>query len=239
MDDYCPAGAASAVLCPAGSYCPTPAVAPVACAIGDYCPSGVSSPILCPAGSYCPNPSVNISCPIGSWSNSSGLTMSAQCTQCAAGRYGDVPGQISLSAACHLCTAGSYCTGGASITVCTIGYYCPVGSTSASLALLVVTVLIRLPSLVALPADGAAVLALPLIRSALHALQAHTVISQGRIIPALVALPPAQQARMVVPLARQIPLLAVSLARKAIIAAVERISSLALLVVGATAMDCQ
>ena len=108
-----------------------------------------------------------------------------------------------------------------------------------SLALLVVTVLIRLPSLVALPADGAAVLALPLIRSALHALQAHTVMSQGRIIPALVALPPAQQARMVVPLARQIPLLAVSLARKAIIAAVERISSLALLVVGATAMDCQ
>jgi hypothetical protein len=75
----------------------------------------------CPAGYYCTGGSAAATCPAGTYSSSTGLSSSAQCTTC---------------------PVGSYCTGGQSVTTCTAGAYgastglgssgqcttCPIGS---------------------------------------------------------------------------------------------------------------
>jgi hypothetical protein len=53
-------------ICPAGTFCPSPSVAPVNCTLpGTFCPEGQASMALCPAGYYCPSSEFQILCPIG------------------------------------------------------------------------------------------------------------------------------------------------------------------------------
>lgn len=116
-----------------------------ACALGFYTISGLSPCDVCAAGSYCTNTSSIAPCPTGSWSETTGLTLSSMCTPCLAGTYGTIAGQTSLATgcsftcdagtygnitgrtaagdACTACLPGSFCSGGASIAACPAGSY--------------------------------------------------------------------------------------------------------------------
>jgi hypothetical protein len=67
------------------------------CISGYYCPGKADKAdfIECPAGSYCiagsPTPTA---CPAGTFSNVTGLTAEAQCTNCSGGYYCPDPGKI-------------------------------------------------------------------------------------------------------------------------------------------------
>jgi hypothetical protein len=59
--------------CPAGFYCPYIATAsPIACLAGYYCMTGVE---------------VGVPCPVGTFSNRTGLPDSGDCTPCSPGKY--------------------------------------------------------------------------------------------------------------------------------------------------------
>ena len=100
---------------------------------------GVSTPVLCPEGSYCPNETRYATenlCPLGTFSNTTGLSSNDQCTMCLAGKYCDVEGATSPSGLCaegYVCISGAFSstpsdniTGG----LCPKGRYCPAGSIS-------------------------------------------------------------------------------------------------------------
>jgi ABC-type multidrug transport system ATPase subunit len=59
---YCPPGSTSDQPCPAGYYCPAPAIR-LLCVAPYHCPAGTLAPSLCPAGSYCPTPAERHICP--------------------------------------------------------------------------------------------------------------------------------------------------------------------------------
>ena len=91
-------------------------------------PEGLDADI-CPAGSYCPEGSDSPTpCPIGTFSASTGLSMSAECTVCTSGSYCDVTGMTTTTG---LCQEGYFCVEGSDSIdeeVCPVGHYCVEGT---------------------------------------------------------------------------------------------------------------
>ncbi|CAB1347527.1 unnamed protein product, partial [Coregonus sp. 'balchen'] len=134
------------MLCPPGQFCPTMGLAEPAgyCNAGFWCREGAYSPspvdglsgFLCPAGQYCPSGTpAPVPCPLGTWSNSTGLANQEECQPCPGGLYCD---SNSLTAPTGPCTGGYYCleravtptpTDGSTGGPCLEGHYCPVGTT--------------------------------------------------------------------------------------------------------------
>lgn len=146
-------------ICPQGKMCPQGSVAPLPCPAGSfqnaqqksscsvcpagyYCPDGVSgtiNPIICPQGYYCPENTTSFrpACPAGTFSNTTGLSKSTDCTLCLAGKVCSVAG---LTAPDGECLQGYYCTSGAKTQTgvagvnggsggpCPQGHYCATGS---------------------------------------------------------------------------------------------------------------
>ena len=148
--------------CPGGYYCPTGTSEPYTnpcgvgfyrngsargsyqdcaqCISGYYCnEEGLAWPKDCPPGYFCvtgstyPQP-----CPLGTYSNSSNLRRSTDCTPCPGGYYCDGVGRTEPT---DVCDAGFYCREkaytsappeGATGGVCPAGGYCPPGSAIGS-----------------------------------------------------------------------------------------------------------
>ena len=139
---YCPLGTGSpySFPCPVGFYRNGSARESfqdcTECVSGHYCnEEGLAEPKVCTQGHFCvsgstfPQP-----CPLGTYSNSTGLRRSTDCTPCPGGWYCDGIGRTAPTA---ICDAGFYCrekayssappdglTGG----LCPAGGYCPPGS---------------------------------------------------------------------------------------------------------------
>ncbi|XP_077422977.1 uncharacterized protein LOC144052618 isoform X3 [Vanacampus margaritifer] len=125
--------------CPSGQYCPSLGLSEPAgpCLAGFWCKGGATSPTpldgfsgsKCPLGHYCPaGTTAPMECPIGSWSNSTGLHTHEDCQTCLAGFYCDRAG---LSFPTGRCIGGYYCLGGAVTPTPTDGMTggpCPEGS---------------------------------------------------------------------------------------------------------------
>lgn len=90
---------------------------------------------LCPEGHYCtagtPAPSA---CPVGTWSNSTGLGSVDECQACRGGYFCDSNAMIFPGGKCD---GGFYCDGNATVPnptdgltgdVCPVGHYCPNGT---------------------------------------------------------------------------------------------------------------
>lgn len=144
--------------CPGGYYCPLGTAAPESfpcpigfyrngsakesfqdcaeCISGYYCDrEGLATPIDCPAGSFCVSGSTfPTPCALGTYSNSTNLRRSTDCTPCPGGYYCD---GIGRTAPTDVCDPGFYCrekayssappdglTGG----LCPAGGYCPAAS---------------------------------------------------------------------------------------------------------------
>ena len=146
--------------CPSGTYGPntTEVSEPEACVIcaeGYYCPqgsAGLTRP--CPAGYFCPvgtGAGTRFSCPLGTYSSSTGLVNASQCIDCPVGHYcpDGTNGQASVAPLpcppgsynpysraghvlnCQPCSAGFSCPRAgqnASTDPCKEGYYCPNGT---------------------------------------------------------------------------------------------------------------
>ena len=107
------------------------------CPSGYYCPSSATvEPVICPAGTYCP-PGVHepSNCPLGTYSNSTGLKQSSSCLACPPGEYCQNPGITEPTGPCR---PGYFCQGGSTTDaptdgvygdVCPAGGYCVEGST--------------------------------------------------------------------------------------------------------------
>jgi hypothetical protein len=130
---YCPNGAFAPVPCPAGSFCPAASSAPTVCPATTSSPanstSAVACSLSCPAGSFCPSPPGPAGvCSAGTYSSSAGATSCAACTappgsHCAAG---------SASAAGAPCPPGFSCAGGsAPPTPCSCFNNCGTAGTAA------------------------------------------------------------------------------------------------------------
>jgi hypothetical protein len=154
----CPGGIAvvsASEVCPVGSACPQGSSTPQPCASGTYanvtglavcttcpagfyCVAGAVSPVVCPAGSVCASGTQSATqalCPIGTYSNQTGLTTTGQCTPCDGGSYCATAG---LTAPTGLCAAGYYCLRSANTSTpaegAANGYTCSVGASSLSVA---------------------------------------------------------------------------------------------------------
>ena len=114
------------------------------CDAGHWCKSGSASatPIdgvtgmECPEGRYCPKGiPVPEKCPIGTWSNSTGLATIDECQACIGGYYCDSLGQTEPTGPCD---ERYYCSGNATTPTpndggitgapCTVNHYCPEGT---------------------------------------------------------------------------------------------------------------
>ncbi|ESP01226.1 hypothetical protein LOTGIDRAFT_111743, partial [Lottia gigantea] len=157
---YCPAGSAIGIPCPFGKYSKSPGAKTefdcIPCDPGFFCSGssrdcsaryiclgGSSTPTptdgitgsLCPEGQYCPKGTpAPIPCPLGTWSNSTGLGIAGECQQCTGGYYCASTG---LKEPTGTCDARFYCSQGAVVSnpsdgvtgnSCTIGNYCPIGT---------------------------------------------------------------------------------------------------------------
>ena len=161
---YCPGGQNSATpseyICPKGHYCLAGDATPRLCVSGSFQDQlGQSSCQPCTAGYYCDStsePAVSVSgsvcseghycpqgtrfasehpCPLGTWSNSTGLTNASQCFECPAKYFCGSPG---LSSPEGLCAAGFYCVSGSDTPTplsgpatgdeCPAGFYCLEGT---------------------------------------------------------------------------------------------------------------
>ncbi|XP_023933458.1 uncharacterized protein LOC106181652, partial [Lingula anatina] len=152
---YCPQGSAAPLSCPPGTYtnatrrqsveecsnctggvfCPSWNMTEPGseCQAGYYCPSGasVATHIQCDAGSYCPQGSVMPTpCPRGTFSNTTGLSLESECTNCTGGYYCPDTG---LTAAELQCWGGYYCPEAVAVPnpveyICPRGMHCPNGS---------------------------------------------------------------------------------------------------------------
>ncbi|CAK8677709.1 unnamed protein product [Clavelina lepadiformis] len=156
-------GLSECLICPAGYYCDDDTTTNAVlqnktCPEGMHCDNGtVQAPDLfdfsCPAGFYClrgstepyPQP-----CPVGTYSDKTGLKTSAECTPCTEGFYCDVTNLTAPAGDCppgyycitgtgdsnsHPCSRGTFLNGSSAIssdscTTCTSGYYCPDMGTS-------------------------------------------------------------------------------------------------------------
>jgi len=118
--------------CTGGFYCETPGKTKVTgpCQQGHFCPTKSSSKTseICPAGRYCPTQTqYPKECPLGTFSNRTGLWDKDQCTNCTAGWYCGSNGLTSPSGQCR---AGYYCPEGSyadNAKPCVIGFHCPQG----------------------------------------------------------------------------------------------------------------
>ncbi|XP_071505048.1 uncharacterized protein [Diadema antillarum] len=141
---YCPVGSPEAIRCPAGYYQDQEAQSDCkTCPAGFYCDNRLEPVVLyqnstCPEGSYCP-PGTRyqdeFKCPLGTYSNLTGLNESSQCSPCPGGFY---CGEMGLTEATTPCFAGYYCRIYAQSStpnqttdanVCPVGYFCPEGTT--------------------------------------------------------------------------------------------------------------
>ncbi|XP_062603182.1 uncharacterized protein LOC134264959 [Saccostrea cucullata] len=150
---YCPEQSTEPTKCPAGTYSNTTRLmnmtdctpctkgwycdslgltAPVGlCSAGFYCIAGSDNmaPTICPAGKYCPEGThTPIKCPSGTFSNTTRLNSSSECTNCTAGYYCQ---QAGLTTEEGNCTQGYYCPTGSTSSmavICPIGLVCPEGS---------------------------------------------------------------------------------------------------------------
>lgn len=160
---YCPRGtsASNKYPCPAGFYNNNTGGMSLSdcklCTIGHFCPKATVNPTLaCPAGFYCIAGQSNgfqNACPLGTWSNNTGLTASSQCTPCTEGHYCPAGTEASPRTAPLACPAGTYnpiikgsnplsclpCTAGKACPTpgltapsldCQAGFFCPKGSIS-------------------------------------------------------------------------------------------------------------
>jgi hypothetical protein len=128
-------GRGSCLTCPAGMYCDrSEAISEEQSGVGE--PSqGVVTPKICRAGYYCPDGTQTAGqhpCPIGTYSNSTGLHDVSQCTQCDPGYYCDTANMLTPAGKC---LAGFYCILGATAPngtssggECPQGTYCMQGS---------------------------------------------------------------------------------------------------------------
>ena len=153
----CPAGTFSSFVrlwdianctqCSQGKYCSSPAatVETGDCDPGYYClygsdsatpgPSSSGDAGVCPAGSFCPAATGNPEpCPVGTFSNTTQLTSSSECTDCSGGKYCLTTG---LTEPTGDCDAGYYCLSkatqsqppdGATGGECPEAHYCPIGT---------------------------------------------------------------------------------------------------------------
>ena len=143
---YCPEGTGANISfpCPIGFYRNSSAKESfqdcTECISGFYCNvEGLAVPIDCPPGYFCVSGSITPQpCPLGTYSNSTGLRRSTDCTPCPGGWYCDGIGTTEPK---DLCDAGFYCrekaytsappdgpTGG----LCPAGGYCPRGSATST-----------------------------------------------------------------------------------------------------------
>ncbi|KAE9138231.1 hypothetical protein PF007_g1495 [Phytophthora fragariae] len=151
--------------CTPGSFCDSVAlIQPTGlCAAGNFCPrrsesafgkTGANETHVCPAGAYCPQGTyLPTPCPVGTYSNDTGLVQPGDCVFCDEGMYCADAGLVEPSG---LCDAGFFCkrnstrsnptSGVVKITVktvdsaelamyfggqaCPTGSYCPQGSGS-------------------------------------------------------------------------------------------------------------
>eukprot|EP01012_Entosiphon_sulcatum_P020572 TRINITY_DN2549_c0_g1_i18.p1 TRINITY_DN2549_c0_g1~~TRINITY_DN2549_c0_g1_i18.p1 ORF type:complete len:7257 (+),score=712.60 TRINITY_DN2549_c0_g1_i18:702-21773(+) len=124
--------------CSPGYYCNSPGMTLPRgpCASGYYCSGGASTPTpkdritgaICPPGAYCPLGSFTPAlCPMGTFSNASGLFEVEQCLPCTAGFYCSVLGLIQPYGQC---VAGFYCPAATIFPTlrCPFGWQCPNGS---------------------------------------------------------------------------------------------------------------
>lgn len=138
MEDQC-------TPCDAGKFCSGVGKSNVSgdCAERYWCISGASSatPIdgstgqLCPEGHFCPSGEPNpLQCPLGTWSNMTGLATALECLPCSGGFYCNGTGLTEPSGPCD---AKYYCisnattptpTDGVTGDVCTAAHYCPQGT---------------------------------------------------------------------------------------------------------------
>ncbi|EDV28435.1 uncharacterized protein TRIADDRAFT_51343 [Trichoplax adhaerens] len=160
---YCPGNQSTATpfdyVCPKGNYCPEGAYGPIRCKAGEYqdttgsatcksCPKGyfcnssseitvLTDALLCPAGYYCPEGTTRENeypCPIGTFSDKSGVINSSSCNPCTPGYY---CAELARTLPNGLCDAGYFCKQnaksatpiqGSDANVCPVGKYCPTGS---------------------------------------------------------------------------------------------------------------
>ncbi|XP_072885876.1 uncharacterized protein [Hemitrygon akajei] len=132
--------------CPPGLFCSQEAQTEPSgsCSKGFYCLGGATTPTptdgitgdICPAGKYCvAGSTTGVDCPVGYYSNKTGLTSPDDCTICDPGFYCNRPGMTSPQGPC---AAGHYCKLGAQTPdpnngtegfLCPAGYYCTTGTT--------------------------------------------------------------------------------------------------------------
>ena len=82
------------------------------CLAGSYCIAKTTVPIPCPKGSFCPlltKSGKQYQCPVGTFSNVTGLQNETQCTPCTAGYFCNSTGLTTPSGQCQ---AGFFCGGG-------------------------------------------------------------------------------------------------------------------------------
>ena len=144
----CPRGSSNQSPCPSGSYQPLPGKGTcLMCQAGTYCdqneaiseeqsgagaPShGVVTPKTCPAGFNCPNGTQTARenpCPLGTYSNTTGLESLAECRDCLAGFYCEAENVTEPTGQCF---AGYYCvlkSSSPTPSPSAIGGPCPQGS---------------------------------------------------------------------------------------------------------------
>lgn len=145
-----PVGQTYGDLCPAGSYCPAGTATVVSCPSGTFNnyqgQSDSSGCIICPVGFYCASavlPYPSGPCDPGYFCGTQQTTATPAAGAAQAGYFapGGTPAQIpcligtyqdqTAQSSCKACPAGSYCpsAGMSSPTACPSGNYCPLGST--------------------------------------------------------------------------------------------------------------
>lgn len=124
-------GQGSCSVCPAGKYCDQlEAISEEQSGVGETS-HGVVTPKNCPAGFYCPEgtqTSGENPCPIGTYSNTTALENSTQCTQCDPGYYCETASILKPTGQCFV---GFYCSLAATSpnsSECEQGTYCEIGS---------------------------------------------------------------------------------------------------------------
>ena len=134
---FCPEGSPYPRDCTPGMYCGDYELSSPSgpCAVGYYCPGGISvaSPpdFICPAGFFCPSMSAfPTPCPIGSFSNQTGLSTATECGLCFPGYYCE---GFNLTIPTGECNAGYFCPGNQSTPspsefICPRGHFCTSGS---------------------------------------------------------------------------------------------------------------
>ena len=134
---FCPEGSAYPLQCTGGSYCSRNELSLPngLCASGYYCPGGAKQPdppnTPCPPGSYCPTGSAApTGCPIGTFSNQTGLTNDSECSACTEGSF---CAGVGLTTPTGQCDAKFYCPSGQREAtpidyVCPRGHFCVKGS---------------------------------------------------------------------------------------------------------------